>query len=444
MEASSPTVLVIDDEPHILKTLRLAFEALGFAVTAHGRPHEALVDVAPGRFDLAFVDLMMQPLDGMTVLREIARRAPDTTVVMITAHGSVETAVEAMREGAYYYLQKPFDLAELRAFATRALDHHRLRAEVRHLRERLAQSRTHSYGPIVTDDAAMREVLDLAVNVADATISVLIEGESGTGKEGVAALIHERSDRAKAPFVRVNCAALPENLLESELFGHVRGAFTGAVKDRQGRFEAADGGTILLDEIGEIPLPVQAKLLRVLQSGEFERVGESRTRRVDVRVIAATNRDLEAAMKERAFREDLFYRVAGIRLYLPPLRERPADVPLLVQHYVERFAKGTPVEVSPEALRALRAYRWPGNVRELVNVVERAVVLARGGRIQTSHLPAEVREAEGSIPELLSLEEVEKRHILRVLGHAKDYDEAARILGIDPTTLWRKRKRYGF
>jgi two-component system, NtrC family, response regulator AlgB len=440
---SPPTVLVVDDEPHILKTLRLAFEALGFAVTAHGRPHEALEDVAPGRFDLAFVDLMMQPLDGMTVLRELLRKAPETTVVMITAHGSVETAVEAMKEGAYYYLQKPFDLAELRAFATRALDHHRLRQEVRRLRARLADARQADYGPIVTQDAALREVLDLAVGVADATISVLLEGESGTGKEGVATLIHDRSDRAARPFVRVNCAALPENLLESELFGHVRGAFTGAVKDRQGRFEAADGGTILLDEIGEMPPGVQAKLLRVLQSGEFERVGETRTRRVDVRVVAATNRDLEAAMRERTFREDLFYRVAGVRLRLPPLRERPGDVPLLVQHFVERFSKGAAVEVSPEALRALRAYRWPGNVRELINVVERAVVLARGGRVQLPHLPVEVREAEGNAPELLSLEEVEKRHILQVLAHARDYDEAARILGIDPTTLWRKRKRYG-
>ena len=440
----TPTVLVVDDEPHILKTLGLAFQALGFDLTAFARPHEALDAVTPGRFDLAFIDLMMQPIDGLTVLRELMRRAPETTVVMITAHGSVETAVEAMREGAYSYLQKPFDLAELKVFAARALEHHALKREVRTLRARLGEARGHSFGPIVTADPALREVLALATDIADATISVLIEGESGTGKEGVAQLIHEKSPRARKPFVKVNCAALPENLLESELFGHVRGAFTGAVKDRQGRFEIADGGTIFLDEIGEMPHALQAKLLRVLQSKEFERLGESTTRRADVRVIAATNRDLDEAIRERSFREDLYYRVAGVRLRLPPLRDRPGDIPLLVEHFAQRSARnGEAPEITPEAMRALRAYRWSGNVRELINVVERAVLLARGGRVLPQHLPEEVRAATGDVPALLSLEAVEKRHIQYVLSHAKDYDEAARVLGIDPTTLWRKRKRYG-
>ena len=444
-EGDAPArVLLVDDEPHILKTLDLAFRSLGFAVEAFGKPHEALAAVAPGRFDLAFVDLMMQPLDGLDVLRELRRRTPETTVVLITAHGDAATAVAAMKEGAYDYLQKPFDLAELRAFAARVLDHHRLRREVDLLRARLAGRAAGDYGPILTDDPALRDVLDLADTVADSTLSVLIEGESGTGKEGVAQFIHDRSPRAKRPFVKVNCAALPENLLESELFGHVKGAFTGAVKDRQGRFELADGGTVFLDEIGEMPLPLQAKLLRVLQSKEFERLGESTPRRVDVRVLAATNRNLDEAIAERAFREDLFYRVAGVRLALPPLRDRPSDVPLLVAHFARQVARGDAApDFAPETLRALRAYRWSGNVRELINVVERAVLLARGGRVLPAHLPPEVRDAADDPFRAQTLEEVEKRHILHVLQHARDYDEAARVLGIDPTTLWRKRKRYG-
>ncbi len=445
----TPTVLVVDDEPHVLKTLDLALRSLGFDVAAFARPNDALAAVSSGRFDLAFVDLMMQPLDGLAVLRELRRRTPETTVVLVTAHGSVASAVEAMREGAYDYLQKPFDLDELKVFVRRALDHHELRREVHRLRALLGGATPGDYGPIVTADAAMRDVLDLATQVARSMLSVLIEGESGTGKEGVAQLIHERSGRASGPFVRVNVAALPESLLESELFGHVKGAFTGAVKDREGRFEAADGGTIFLDEIGEMPLAVQAKLLRVLQSMEFERVGETRTRRVDVRVVAATNRNLDAAIREKTFREDLYYRVAGVRLRLPPLRERPTDVPRLVAHVAARLAGSeAPAEFSAEALRLLRAYRWPGNVRELLNVVERATVLSRGAPVQPAHLPREIREdgSEGADapPDLVTLEEVEKRHIQHVLAAIPDAGAAARTLGIDPTTLWRKRKRYGF
>ena len=244
------------------------------------------------------------------------------------------------------------------------------------------------------------------------------------------------------PFVKVNCAALPEQLLESELFGHVRGAFTGAVKDRQGRFEFADGGTIFLDEVADLSLGIQAKLLRVLQSKEFERLGESEPRRVDVRVIAATNRNLEEAMKEGAFRDDLFYRLNAVRIKLLPLRERAEDLPLLIQHFMKKFGKEAAIQLSPDAMKALRAYRWSGNVRELENVMERAVLLAKNGIIELSHLPEEIRSSLERPAGDMSLEEMEKLHIKKVLQRAKDYDEAARILGIDPATLWRKRKKF--
>jgi NtrC-family two-component system response regulator AlgB len=421
----------------------ICFKSAGYNVQEFSKPQEAVMALQENAFDLAFVDLKMQPIDGMEVLAEVKRQVPETTVVMMTAHGSIDTAIEAVKQGAYYYLQKPFDCKELQLFAQTALEHHRLTSEVRSLRAQL-QGRP-AFGPIVTRDTHMVEVLDLARNVADSQITVLIEGESGTGKELVAQLIHDNSPRKNKPYVKVNCAALPENLLESELFGHVKGAFTGAMKDRQGRFEMADGGTIFLDEIGEIPTTLQVKLLRVLQNKEFERVGESKPRKVDVRVVAATNKNLDEALKEGTFREDLFYRLNGVRLRLPPLRERPEDIPLLAQHFIRKFSKGDgqDVEVTPEALRALRTYRWSGNIRELENVVERAVLLARGGKIQVSHLPEEVRAALEQPTVEMSLEEVEKRHIMRVLQFSKDYDEAARILGIDPTTLWRKRKRYG-
>lgn len=443
MESKQPEILIIDDEPHILKMIGICFKSAGYNVQEFSKPQEAVMALQENAFDLAFVDLKMQPIDGMEVLAEVKRQVPETTVVMMTAHGSIDTAIEAVKQGAYYYLQKPFDCKELQLFAQTALEHHRLTSEVRSLRAQL-QGRP-LFGPIVTRDAHMVEILDLARNVADSQITVLIEGESGTGKELVAQLIHDNSPRKNKPYVKVNCAALPENLLESELFGHVKGAFTGAMKDRQGRFEMADGGTIFLDEIGEIPTTLQVKLLRVLQNKEFERVGESKPRKVDVRVVAATNKNLDEALKEGTFREDLFYRLNGVRLRLPPLRERPEDIPLLAQHFIRKFAKGDgqDVEVTPEALRALRTYRWSGNVRELENVVERAVLLARGGKIQVSHLPEEVRAALEQPTVEMSLEEVEKRHIMRVLQFSKDYDEAARILGIDPTTLWRKRKRYG-
>jgi two-component system, NtrC family, response regulator AlgB len=433
------TVLLVDDEPNILKTVSIALESAGFLVSAYANPVEAVEAVRERTYDLAFIDLKMQPIDGMEVLGEIRKLSPETTVVLMTAHGTIDSAVEAIKKGAFDYLQKPFEYTELRHFAERVYEHHLLQGEVRLLREEL-RKRSGS-GEFVTRSPAVKAVLDLASQVASSTITVLVEGESGTGKELLAHFIHEHSTRARMPFLTVNCAALAETLLESELFGHIKGAFTGAVRDRQGRFEAADGGTLFLDEIGEIPPATQVKLLRFLQHREFERVGESVTRRVDVRVIAATNRNLEEAVKEGRFRDDLFYRLNAVRLRIPPLRERVEDIPLLVQHVLVK--RGGARAVSDEALGSLKQYPWKGNVRELENVMERAILLGRGETIQLHHLPEEFQSLVAPPAGAMSLGEVERRHIISVLRVAKDKEEAARMLGIDPATLWRKRKKYG-
>jgi DNA-binding NtrC family response regulator len=439
MEHRKPRVLVVDDERNILKTVGICLESIGIEPTLCLKPQDVLQLLQQNTFDIALVDLKMSPMDGIEILEEIKQYSPETTVIIMTAHGSIDSAVTAIKKGAYDYLQKPFDFDELKLFTQKVLEHHRLVSEVNELRKELADIQ--GCGEIVTRDRSMIEQLDLAARIAESAISVLIEGESGTGKELVAHFIHRKSDRAEKPFIKVNCAAIPEQLLESELFGHVRGAFTGALKDREGRFEAADGGTIFLDEIGDLSPAIQMKLLRVLQTKDFERIGENITRKVDVRVLSATNRDLDEALKEGSFREDLFYRLNGVRIKLPPLRERPEDVPLLIRHFLEKYAPDRVIEIEPDADKALRTYRWSGNIRELENVIERAALLATNGVIDVSHLPEEIRTA--SEPKALSLEEAEKLQIKKVLQIAKDYDEAARILGVDRKTLLNKRKRFG-
>ena len=435
-----PKVLVVDDEENILKTMGICLRSVGFETQLFLNPMEALESLRKQKYDLAFIDLKMAPLDGMEMLQEIKKNSPETTVTIITAHGSIDSAVEAIKKGAYHYLQKPFEYTELQIFAQKAWEYHQLNVEVNELRQLVTPSE-HST-KFITRNIKMLEILDLAERLADSDLTILIEGESGTGKELLAQLIHEKSVRANQPFVKVNCAALPMELLESEFFGHIRGSFTGAVKDRIGRFELADGGTIFLDEVAEISMNVQVKLLRVLQTKEFERVGESISRKVDVRIIAATNRDLDEALQRGAFREDLFYRLNALRFRLIPLKDRPEDIPLLIQFLLKKYNRDESIRVSPDAMRIFKLYPWPGNVREMENTIQRAVLLAQSGPIEAHHLPEEMRSLVESDNQVLTLEELEKHHIRYILARAKDYDEAARLLGIDPATLWRKRKKF--
>lgn len=433
-------ILVVDDEPNILKTVRIYLESAGFTVDSYLNPLDASAKLGEKEYDIAFFDLKMTPIDGMELLKECKQKSPDTTVVIITAHGSIESAVEAIKNGAEDFIQKPFDITEFQVFTDRVFNHHQLKKEIRSLRKQLDEVKLVSQ--IITRNPAMLKQLDFAREVADSNLSVLLEGESGTGKELLAQFIHDNSSRKTQSFMKVSCAALPETLLESELFGHIKGSFTGAIKDRAGRFEAADGGTILLDEVGELPHMVQIKLLRFLQSREFERVGENITRKVDVRVIAATNRKLKDAIKDGSIREDLYYRLNSVRIELSPLRERPEDLLILIQHFIKKYAREKEIEVSSEALILLTTYRWPGNVRELENVIERCLVFAKDGIIKPDYLPEEIQKTTENKSGILSIEEIEKQHIKKVLGLAVDLEEAAMLLNIDPATLWRKRKKY--
>ncbi len=444
-------VLIADDEKNMRWVLAQALEKDGFEVVQAANGREALSAVAEQEPDIMILDHKMPKPDGMEVLRRLRSKDHLFPIIMLTAHGNVETAVEAMKAGATEYLTKPFDLEELKLSIDKALKMSNLTAEVERLREEL--DREYDVEGLVAADSKMIEALDTVHKVAPTEATVVIYGESGTGKELVARAIHALSKRAEGPFVSVSAGALPETLLESELFGYEKGAFTGAMTAKPGRFELANGGTLFLDEIGDITPAVQVKLLRVLQERRFERLGGTRTIDVDVRIVAATNQDLQALIAEGEFREDLFYRLNVVPVTLPPLRERPDDIPLLVAHFLEKYGAGERT-ISSEAMEALVNYSWPGNVRELENTIERILILAHGDEVVLSDLPAEVRLGDAScrsgsssfeLPEKgLDLEEVELDLVRQALDRAGgSVPKAAKLLGLTPKTLEARMSRLG-
>jgi DNA-binding NtrC family response regulator len=439
------TILIVDDEKNIRSHLATYVRGLGHRAETAADGAEALAVLQRQDVDVVLSDVRMAGMDGIELLREMRRRRPDAVVVLMTAYATVRGAVEAMREGAYDYLVKPFELDEVGLLLKRLLEVRSLRRENRELRRALETPAL-----LESSNPAMRRVLATARQAADSAATVLLTGESGTGKNVLAAAIHEWSPRRNGPHVVVACTTLAEHLLESELFGHVRGAFTGALRDHTGRLERAAEGTVFLDEIGDLPLQLQGKLLRFLEERRFERVGDTQTREVDARVVAATNRDLEAEVRAGRFRQDLFYRLNVVRIPLPALRDRPEDVPALVDHLLAtlRLRNGRPqATLATEARVALLAYGWPGNVRELVNALERAIVLSDGTTIRAEDLPDHVL-APAPIPgaaagtEPLSLEDLERGHVRAVLATSPTLEAAAARLGINPTTLWRMRKRW--
>jgi NtrC-family two-component system response regulator AlgB len=439
------TILIVDDEKNIRSHLATYVRGLGHRAETAADGAEALAVLDRIEVDVVLSDVRMAGMDGIELLREMRRRRPDAVVVLMTAYATVRGAVEAMREGAYDYLVKPFELDEVGLVLERLLEVRGLRRENRELRRAVEAPAL-----LESANAAMRRVLATARQAADSTATVLLSGESGTGKNVLATAIHAWSPRRAGPFVVVSCTTLADHLLESELFGHVRGAFTGAWKDHPGRLETASGGTVFLDEVGELPPELQGKLLRFLEERRFERVGDTATREVDVRIVAATNRDLDAEVRAGRFRQDLFYRLNVIGITLPALRARPEDLPALIDHVLQTLAarhRRLAVSIEPAARAALLAYAWPGNVRELVNALERALVLAPGPTIRASDLPdhvlgpALVPPTDASA-ENVSLEELERRHVRAVLADSATLEEAAARLGINPTTLWRMRKRW--
>ncbi|MBI3247523.1 MAG: sigma-54-dependent Fis family transcriptional regulator [Deltaproteobacteria bacterium] len=452
---SQQRVLVVDDEAHMRRVLEIMLQKMGHETRTAGNGQEALDLAQRESFDLILTDLRMPHMDGLALLNALRAQKVETPVILLTAYGTVESAVQAMKLGAYDYILRPFDVEAVERTITRALTTERTRRENLFLREEVEKG----WGEFVGRGAAMQHVYDLIHQVAPSNTNVLITGETGTGKELAARAIHRASPRKAALFVPINCAAIPADILESELFGHTRGAFTGAAHDRAGKFELAHGGTIFLDEITEMPLLMQVKLLRVLQEREIERLGSNRRVRVDIRVIVATNRNPQQAVQAGVLREDLFYRINVFTVEMPPMRARTEDIPLLVQHFLDHHGTKLGYEqlqVSPSALRSLQQYDWPGNVRELENVLERAAVLSRGNLIDLPHLPQEIAASHqrSSAPDTQALSEsislpqaierLEKAFIERALVQTDgNKAKAARLLDLSERALWYKVKKYG-
>jgi len=439
-------ILIVDDEPNIRKTLGMYLEGEGHRVMAVSNPRDALTEISSRSFDLAFVDLRLGTQTGLDLIPELLSGSPWIKVVVITAYASVDTAVEAMKRGATDYLSKPFTPSQVGLVVRRVAEVRALEQKVIALQEALGQANPET--DLTSANPAMQRVLTLARQFAESDATLLIRGESGTGKGVLARAVHAWSPRAVKPFSVVSCPSLSMELLESELFGHVKGAFTGAIRDNPGRIALCEGGTVLLDEIGDLPLALQPKLLRFVQDRQYERVGDPKTRQADVRVIATTNRNLETAVKEGRFREDLFYRLNVIQIEIPPLRERPEDIGLLAERLLAFFSRQNHRRIlgfTDEALEVLSRYSWPGNVRELRNVVERATILCQAERVGLEHLPSVLspRPSAPRVGDPISLEKLEEEHIRRVLAAAKSLEQAAQTLGIDEATLRRRRKKYG-
>jgi DNA-binding NtrC family response regulator len=445
-----PNILIVEDEAKMRRLLELNLGDDGFATFSAGDAETGIKLLREHAIDLVVTDLKLPGMNGLEFLQALKRQNAALPVVVMTAFGSVETAVEAMKAGASDYVLKPFSLAEMRMVIRKELDVHNLREENRSLREALGQRYAHPN--VVARSRKMQEVLATVERVAPTNSTVLLGGESGVGKDLIARAIHEKSRRASGPFVKINSTAIPENLLESELFGFEKGAFTGASANKPGKFELADKGTLFLDEIGDVPAATQVKLLRVLQEREFERLGGTRTIKVDVRLIAATNRDLRAALEQGTFREDLYYRLNVVPIDIAPLRERREDIPDLVNLFISRFSvdSGKPVEsITPEAMQILVSYHWPGNVRELQNIIERACALAKGSTLDVADIHLDLRSARGGdashfLPDGMTLEQWEDEMIKESLRRANgNKSQAARLLGLSRNALRYRLSKIG-
>ncbi|MBL7139363.1 MAG: sigma-54-dependent Fis family transcriptional regulator [Planctomycetes bacterium] len=443
-------VLIVEDDRPQADAVNEALARLGHHCVVVTEPRRALDLLQDNGFDLVITDLVMHEVDGMHILREAKRLDPATEVIVITGHGSIETAVQAMRDGAHDYITKPLNLAELRDRVAKALEHRRLVRRTEQLSAQLDER--FGFEGIIGSSASIRRVVQTCRQIAPTDATVLIEGDSGTGKELVAKAIHNNSPRRENNFVALNCAALSEGILESELFGHEKGSFTGAVSSRKGRFEHANGGTLFLDEVGDMPTPIQIKLLRVIENREIVRVGSNDPRRVDVRLISASNRNLDDLVKEGTFRKDLYFRLKVVRIVLPPLRDRRDDIPLLIEHYLRRVAAEHGKHVTgltPDAQTVFVAYDWPGNVRELINTLETMIVLAQGETLGVEDIPAEIRPGDGApaaagLAPGMSLQDAERVLIQRTLDETNgNRQKTADMLGIGERTLYRKIKQYG-
>ncbi|RJQ83637.1 MAG: sigma-54-dependent Fis family transcriptional regulator [Desulfobacteraceae bacterium] len=440
------SIIIVDDEANIRKTLSYCLAAEGHTVIAVSNPNDAVEEARRRSFDLAFVDLKLGDEDGMELIPVLLSDSPWTKIVVITAHASIESVVAAMRHGAIDYIAKPFTPDQVKLLIRRISKIRELENEIAALKENMQR-----LGPedrLQSKNVGMQRIIETAKKASPSEASILLNGESGTGKSVFARAIHRWSLRSAKPLGIVACPAVPSDLLESELFGHAKGAFTGAVRDNPGRIAACEGGTLFLDEIGDMAPSVQAKLLRFVQDKEYERLGESKPRKADVRIIAATNADLEKSVADGKFREDLFYRINVISLTIPPLRERPEDIMTLATDFLAYFCRSnhkSKLGFTEEAEQLIAGYAWPGNVRELRNAIERAVILGSGERIGKADLPANILPSAGlpSIGDRVPLSTIEELHIRRILANTSSLQEAADVLGIDQATLWRRRKAYG-